>query len=343
MEELFQIVAVDKSNASHVGTVFRSVYGEDFPLKYVYQPESLWQEIEEGRLASALAFDKVGKAVGYVALFKTAPSPRLWEAGNMVVDPAYKLTNVSSLLLNYYFNPNFNENGESDGIFGEAVCCHYFTQVSGNKAGMMDCALELNQLAGDSFKDNNHNKAETKRVSCVFSFLECTDPLEKVYLPEVYAEFLQRLSQPFRPRCFELGTAPLPDSGVTVWEEKYYPAAQTWKIAVRVIGADWPVIMEGFLSEAARRQVISLQLTLNTAYPQIGVAVQQLREQGFFLGGLVPRWFGTDGVLLQKVFGEEPDYEGTKLYSRTAKELLAFIRADWDEVGQLVKTGSNDK
>ena len=339
MEDLFQIVAVDELNASHVGAVFRSVYGDDFPLKYVYQPESLWKEIKEGRLASALAFDMTGRAAGYIAMYKNAPNPRLWEAGNMVVDPVYKLTNVSSLLRNYYFDPNFCKKGDNDGIFGEAVCCHYFTQVSGIKSGMSDYALELDQLAGDSFKDSNHNKAETERVSCVLSFLEFNHPTETMYLPQVYADILQRLSQPLRSRCFHLGTAPLPDTGVTVWEEKYYPSAQTWKIAVCEIGADWSAVVDEILSEAACRQVISLQMTVNTAYPQVGVAVHQLRERGFFLGGLVPRWFGTDGILMQKVLGNEPDYDGAKLYSRTAKDLLAFIRADREEVQRLAGSG----
>lgn len=336
MENLFQIVTVTKLNASHVGTVFRSVYGDDFPLKYVYQPDSLWKEIEEGRLVAALAFDAAGQAAGYIALYKTAPNPLLWEAGNMIVNPVYKLTNVSSLLGNYYFDPAFCGKGENDGIFSEAVCCHYFTQVSGSKSGLSDCALELDQLDGDSFKDNNHNKEETKRVSCVLSFLEFNDPIETMYLPEVYADVLQNLSKPLRSRCYQLGIAPLPDSGVTVWEEKYYASAQTWKIAVREIGADWPTVVAEILAEGLQKQVISLQVTLNTACPQIGIAVRQLREQGFFLGGLVPRWFGTDGVLLQKVFGNEPDYDGTKLYTRTAKELLTFIRADWEEVRKLV-------
>lgn len=341
LQNNFQILTVTKENASHVATVFRSVYGDDFPLKYVYQPDSLWTEIEEGRLVAALAFSEAGQAVGYIALYQTAPNPRLWEAGNMIVDPAYKLTNVSSLLASYYFDPAFCKSHENDGLFSEAVCCHYFTQVNGSKAGLTDCALELEQLDGDSFKDSNHNKDETKRVSCIFSILEFNDPPNRMYLPEIYAAVLQDLSKPLRSRYFQLGTAPLPDTGVTIWEDKYYESAQTWKIAVHKLGADWSEFVDGLLSKALQRQVISLQITVNTACPQISIAVEELRNQGFFLGGLIPRWFGTDGILMQKIVGSEPDYDGIKLYTQTAKKLLALIRADEEEVRKLVEKSSN--
>ena len=47
---------------------------------------------------------------------------------------------------------------------------------------------------------------------------------------------------------------------------------------------------------------------------------------------MAPRWFGPDGVVLQKVLGKEPDFEGIKLYTPTARELLAFIRDDREAV-----------
>jgi len=78
--------------------------------------------------------------------------------------------------------------------------------------------------------------------------------------------------------------------------------------------------------------VISLQVTLNMACPHIGVVVELLREKGFFFGGMAPRWFGTDGFLMQKLFGSETEYEEIKLYTQTAKELLSFIRSDREAV-----------
>ncbi len=328
MEESIRLVVVDAENAEQVGTIFRVLYGEDFPVRDVYQPEVLWREIEAGRLAAALAIDAAARPVGYISFFTPSPNPRLWEAGNLLVDPDYALTNVAGMLTGSYFNPQHSRLHNSDGIFCEAVCCHYYTQVSVNKVGMVDCALELDLLDGASFKDGKSNKSGMSRVSCVLGFMELSDPTTTQYFPARYAEKLRQIVAPLRPRKILPSQADLPLTGVTVHAEKYFAMAKTCKVAVSSIGADWATVVAELLADAKRRGVVSLQLVLNTACPAIGVATELLRQQGFFFGGLAPRWFDSDGLMMQQLFDSEPDYEETKLYSPEAKALMAFIRAD---------------
>jgi len=331
-DELFRIVAVDATNAHHVGKVFRSIYGEDFPVKDVYQPDVLWKEIQAGRLTSALAFDLQGQAAGYVSMFKTAPNPRLWEAGNMLVVPEYAHTNISTLLIHYYFDTAIHRMTDIDGIFNETVCCHFFTQIIAAKNGMTGCGLELDQLDGKSFKDNKSNKAGTARVSCVLYFLELTDLLEPEYVPIRYDMILRRITGSLQPRILIPSTAILPTNGKTHLDEKYYASARTLKVATPIVGSDWAAVLEGILNKAIQQQVISLQITINMACPHIGVAVDLLREKGFFFGGMAPHWFGTDGLLMQKLFGSKTEYEKTKLYTQFSRELLAFIISDRESV-----------
>ncbi len=321
----FRLVKIDELSAGLVGEVFRAAYGDTFPVKYVYRPEAVLEEIRHNRLAALLAVDEDNRAAGYVSVFKSSPNPRLWEAGNLVVVPAYKQTDVSLLLAASYTDGTLFSKIASDGLFGESVCCHYFTQVSSIKAGHADFALELDQLDGPSFKDNRTGSA---RVSCVLSFKEYSCPSGPVYLPPVYENFLGQLFRPLYPRTLLPATAPLPQGALTRQEDRYYESAQTWKVSVSRIGADWARFTASLLAEAKRRGVVSLQLTLNMACPEIGAAVKLLRSQGFFLGGLAPRWFGGDGLLMQQVLGVETEYEHIRLYSPTAKDLLAYIRTD---------------
>ena len=333
MGEKIRLVVVDAGNVEKVATVFRVLYGEDFPVRDVYQPEVLWREIASGRLAAALALDETERPVGYISFFTPSPNPRLWEVGNLLVDPDYALANVAGRLSEFYFNPQHNALQNCDGIFSQAVCCHYYTQVSGIKAGLVDCALELDLLDGASFKDGKSNKAGMARVSCVLSVKELSDPaVAPQYLPARYEEKLRQLAALLRPRNFLPSTAELPLAGDTVRAEKYYEIAKSWKIAVHSIGGDWAEVVADLVAEAKRRGVLSLQLVLNTACPAIGAATEVLRKQGFFFAGLAPRWFGTDGIMLQQLFDSEPDYEATKLYSQEAKDLMAFIREDKDAV-----------
>jgi hypothetical protein len=114
--------------------------------------------------------------------------------------------------------------------------------------------------------------------------------------------------------------------------EKFYLVAVDDTNAVSV--GDWRLVVDELLHEAGARDVISLQVTLNTAIPCLGAAVEVLRGRGSFLGGLAPRWFGGDGLLMQKAPGREPDFDGIKLNSRTAKDLLALFRVDREEINR---------
>jgi len=76
--------------------------------------------------------------------------------------------------------------------------------------------------------------------------------------------------------------------------------------------------------------VVSLQVAVNMALPHLGAAVEELRKQGFFFGGVLPRWFGSDGLLMQVVLGREPNFAGAKLYTQTARTLRQYCQADWE-------------
>ena len=326
-ETSFRLQRADETNAAFIPEIFRSVYGDSFPVPYVYQPKMLVKELQSARLSAALAFDEKGQPAGYVSVFHSAPNVRLWEAGNFVVVPAYRKSDVADLLVAAVNTDGFLYAAtDSDGVFREAVCCHYYSQVSGIKSGQADFALALDQLDGPSFKDN---LAGSARVSCVLNFSEGSPPRQPVLIPAVYETMLDRLFLQLRPRVRSVSVASLPqDDSATRWGDHYYESVQTWKVAVWEVGSDWPVFTADLLAEAKRRRVISLQITLNMACPFIGAAVEALRAQDFFFGGLAPRWFDADGLLLQQVFGYETEYDRTKLYSPMAKELLSFIRAD---------------
>jgi hypothetical protein len=342
VDEQYQFVAVDSGNVRHVATVFRSVYGEDFHARDVYDPALLWKKIQAGQIVSALAFSADGQPAGYISLFKNAPNPRLWETGNIVIVPGKPDTDLSLRLFRYYEELISSRAADMDGFFTEAVCSHYFTQKSGAESGMVDCGLELDQLDGSSFKDGKSNKAGSARVSCVLSFKEKIDQTGPVYVPVRYEGILRKITGSLRPRDLFLSTAGMPVQGTSTREERYYPASRTWKLSFRDIGSDWITVVEDIVRQARQREVISLQITINIALPYVGEAVEVLRENGFFFGGMVPLWFGTDGLLMQQLFGTEPHYEEVKLYTPMAKGLLAYIKIDRQTVRENCGSPSSD-
>jgi hypothetical protein len=116
--------------------------------------------------------------------------------------------------------------------------------------------------------------------------------------------------------------------------EHFYEAARTWRVSIKAVGSGWNTTLDELLAEARLKNVISLQLVLSAAQPYLNSAVALMRKKGFFFGGIFPRWFGSDGIMLQYLPGTEPEYDGIRLYTAVAKELLEFICADRSAVMQ---------
>ncbi len=325
----YTLAPVCGSNAAHVATVFRAIYGEDFPIRYVYDADLIMLEINEGRLGATIAFDETGAPAGYVSVFKCAPNPDLWEGGNLQVVPAHSRGNLANILMGYYMQPRALPGPRNDGIFGESVCHHYFTQLNCSKLGFADCALALDQLDAASFREH---RPDGDRIACLFQFFEHSGPSSPIYLPQCYETILKRILGPLRPRTLLPGTAPLPVSGVTVRRDDCYEGARFLRVSVSSIGAGWGEMLDQLLEEARGRETISLQVVLPASLPYIDAAVEEMRQRGFFLGGIFPCWFGADGIMMQTVLGKEPDYHIIKLYTKLARELLFFIQRDRETV-----------
>lgn len=321
----FTIKAVDSSCADLVPDIFRSIYGDDFPVQYVYDGSLVLAEIASGHLSAAIALDQNNHAVGYVAIYNNAPNQKLWEGGNLLVVPGCGVDDLGWHLLQYFLLPENQPASGSDGSFTESVCHHYFTQLGCAKSGFSDCALMLDQMSAASFKEH---VPQTSRVACLMQFFEQSDPQGICYLPEQYFDFLQGLANHLRPRTLQPGSAPLPAEGVTAYSDSWFSDAGMWRVSVSAVGSDWDAFLNNLLQLASQRNVTSLQVVVSTALPCCGTAVELMRRSGFYLGGLFPRWFGSDGIMMQRVMGKQPDFSGIKLYSSNARELLKYIQAD---------------
>ena len=309
--------------------LIRNVYGDNYPSQELYTPEKLQLALHEDRLRAFLAVTPNGEPVGYFAHARTAPNPRLWEQQGLMVAPEYSQTGLALSLIEQIEN---DRPADADGIFSTPVCHHYFSQIAGIKGGQQDCALMLDQVDGSIFQGRT---ADTSRVALLMNFSEYTQLSDPVFLPAAYVDIIKLLTHPLQPRLFNTVDVLLPGSGLTVKTDKYLPRAHNWFISIQEIGKDWHEFVDWLLLTAKEREVISLQLILNTHKPVVGAAVNLLQQKSFFLAGLAPRWFQTDGLIMQKIFNKTPDYGGLKLYTATARQLLAFIRAEQQSVARL--------
>ena len=93
------------------------------------------------------------------------------------------------------------------------------------------------------------------------------------------------------------------------------------------LGRDFLDVIGAFEGQSAKRGAKVFQVLVNLGEAWCGRGVSLLRERGLFLGGFLPRWFDSDGLLLQKVV-ELPSFESIRLFSRRAQRILSLVGED---------------
>ena len=94
------------------------------------------------------------------------------------------------------------------------------------------------------------------------------------------------------------------------------------------MGHDLADYLTNLENQALAQKAVVIQVWLKLSAPWSGPAVDILRSKGYFFGGVLPRWFDEDGLLMQKLVCE-PDFDGIQLYSDEAKEILSIVKEDW--------------
>jgi len=170
------------------------------------------------------------------------------------------------------------------------------------------------------------------RVSTLTVFKTFKTRPQTIYLPSVYEESLQYLysAADFGHRYIR-SDAPLPASVTTKGEIQLFPTAGVARLTFDEIGGDFESSLDGFEKQAETGGSVVVQVFLKLTQPWTGAAVDVLRRHGYFLGGILPRWFDDDGLLMQKV-GATPNFGGIHLYSKRAKKILAIVKDDWQAV-----------
>jgi hypothetical protein len=321
----FQVDRFRPEDAAGIANLFYAVYGPDYPFDTYYIPERIREENQNGNIYSVVARTPRGDVVAHGALYRSSPYyGNLYEIGQYIVLKNYRDT-FAAYKINQYISEMLTQQVRPDGIFGEAVCSHMTTQKSSALIGMKDVALEVDLMPSDA----SQKEKSSSRVSCLIQFRSYEDRPHEVFIPAVYLEQVQYLLSD----C-NLSRVITPSSGVVPSDTKndvrmnFFRHAGVARAIVIEAGTDFDSEVERFEQQAEEEAIVVLQFFLNLNKSWIGNAVECLRERGYFLGGYVPRWFDTDGLLMQKIYSK-PDFSGIALYSEKARRIKEYIQTDW--------------
>lgn len=315
-----------KEEAALVGELFRAVYGEEYPAAYVYHAEELWAENARGNTYSLLAFNEADKPIAHLAMFRSAPNPKVYELGQLLVLPEYRGNSLGDRLTQY-FTDELEKNAGIDAIFVESVCNHAASQKIVAKREYVDTALEVDLMPAEAYQQAQGNSG---RVACVLQFKEKGAKVQRIYLPSCYQAELACCYEGLSGREMQAVDAILPREGETRGQEKIYDFAGVARIAVESIGADFSNYVAELEKLFQAKEIQAMQVYLPLNQRAIGGAVALLREHGFFLGGVLPCWFGSDGLLMQKIRNANPEFAAVKLYTDKAGMVLDVVKSDWN-------------
>ena len=329
-EKCFEVGLLRPADAEGVAQLFRSVHGEDYPIKIFYDPQELTRANEQGDYYSIVARSKTGEIIGIHNLFRSAPSRDVYEWGVGLVSKDWRQMKVSAAIIHRMANEVVPELGMHT-VFGEPVTFHIHMQRAGESYGFKETALEMGLMPGEAYSGEG---VTTDRVSTLLFFRCYRNIPQAVYLPAPYNEVLRFMYGNFTSgRSFHEAGEPIPVGTVTESKMDIFDFAKVARVAFFKTGFDFPEHMSDLESKAREKGAIVIQVWLKLTSPWVGEIVKILRAKGFFLGGVLPQWFDDDGLLMQKVLFE-PDFESMQLYSERARRFRDLVKSDWERTSK---------
>lgn len=331
-DRAYEVGVLKAGDGRGVAQLFYTVYGDRYPVTDYYIPDRIEQLNSEGKLLTVVARLDTGVVAGQGAYYQSSPPNKaLFEFGQLMVAPEYR-NSLMAAKINLELNRRSHTMTQAQGFFGEAVCTHLMTQKLIGRQGYSECGIEVSLMPAGAYEKEG---AGAQRVSCVLGARVDRDRHMPLHLPECYRREMELILGGFAlNRDIRFSTPDTPSAARTSLDRVTFDFANVERVQIPAVGADFPGRAREIDQEAKERRLAVLQMFINAGQPGTALAVESLRSLGFVLGGLVPLWFGPDGILMQKLY-VEPEFETINLYSDKSKALLAFIRADWERARPL--------
>ena len=327
-ETRLQEITIDffrSEDAPGITRLFRQVYGEGYPIGTYYHPDQIIQENTSGHLISSVARTSTGEVVGHNALVLLDPQTHLYENAAGAVLSTFRGQAIFPRLFEHTIVQTSKRFAVA-GIIGEPVTNHTHLQKMCLQLNFKESGLEVDLMPAAAYGVGG---GESRRVSVLLGYFFHKAKQQTVFLPSVYQDELDYLYAGLNlDRTFAPPEKFLPAAGNSQGTMTLFEKAQVARIRMTAIGADFQPFIGRLAHEAREKGVAVWQIWLPLASPYAAAAVDILRDQGYFLGGVLPCFAIGDGLLMQKV-SQEPDWQAIQLFSERARKIEEMIRRDW--------------
>ncbi len=193
-----------------------------------------------------------------------------------------------------------------------------------SESQMLETALEPALMPARAYETKQSAQG---RVGCVVYFRVDRDCPRKLHIPPRYREELTLLLDGLNlDRELIVPDSALPAVQGEI-EVKRFDFAGVARCTVTTPGEGLAARLAELERQLRNDDYALIQFFVDLGQPWSDGIVELLRHQGYRFGGLLPTWFGSDGLLLQKHF-VDPDLDGMKIYSSRGRSLLELVRRD---------------
>src|SRR5208283_2453004 len=274
----FEVGLFRPADAEGVARLFRSVHGDEYPIKIFYAPQKLTRANEQGDYYSIVARSKAGEIIGIHNLFRSAPSRGVYEWGVGLVLKDWRRMKVSGAVIRHRLDNVVPELGMHT-VFGEPVTYHVHMQREGESYGFRETALEMGLMPGEAYSGEG---VTWDRVSTLLLFRCYRNIPQTVYLPAPYNEALRFMYGNFSSgRSLHEAGEPIPGGTATESKMDIFDFAKVARIAFLETGTDFAEHMSDLESQAEQKGAIVIQVWLKLTSPWVGEIVKILRTKGF--------------------------------------------------------------
>ena len=318
----------EPADAEGVALLFREVYGDGYPIRTYYNPPELIKAFEKKEIIPAVAVLPQGRVVSFLACYRSAPHEKVYETGVGLTLVEYRKKGLSERLM-FFLTQNLSRVTEFETIFGEAVTNHVYTQKISLNVGMEETALEVDLMPAAAYAKE---KSAEGRVSALLLFKHFPKTEKEVYLPEHLDGFLRDIYRgtDLPRKLITVRVKPV-KSRESRLEQVYFDFAQVNRLTLWEAGADLPDRLHAVESGVRERGGKVMQCWLRLEHDTVGWGARVLSDQGYFCGGVLPGWFGHDGILMQKIM-TEPNWQGINLYSVRSEQICKMVKEQWETV-----------
>lgn len=319
-------------DAPGVVALYHEIYGDKFPFAAVYDPEWHIRQFYSRDSFMLVATLPKHKIVGCFSLYRSVSTNRnLFEAGAMLVSADFRFDNLPRALSQTIVDEAKNNLKITD-IWAETVCNNRVTQMISIKQGYGYCALEVDPMPENAYLKLTERGLNTQsRVSSGVLFRSSRTIGDDLYLPTCYAEVLEGIysALPFHHRFTLSPDGFEPESVPSELLVENNTNAQMSRVTVQTIGKDFSEKIQALGDNFQTLGIKVAQVILPLNSPAVGTAVVSLQRRGYYFGGVMPQWFGTDGFLMQWT-EHTPHFEKMLIYSKAGEFIFDWVKTDFE-------------